>query len=193
MNLLETATKIGVDGFLHPSEFEKLVELATNRDVLEIGSFKGLSAWGMAIVAKSVYCVDTFKANSAGQQQMEEFTTYADFLAAVKRFSNVEHCVCSSETAAKSIPADRTFGMIFLDAMHTYEDVKADIMRWWPRLRPGGLMVFHDYAHKDFPGVKLAVDEIFGPQEDTIGTLMWIRKPWKAWRCEQADLPGNAA
>lgn len=190
MNLLETCTKIGVEGFMHPHELEKLAELAVNRDVLEVGSFKGLSAFCMAIGAKSVYCVDSFRANSAGQQQMEEFTTYGDFLAAVKRFNNVEHFVGTSETAAKTMPAG-TFGMIFLDAMHTYEDVKADICRWWPRLRPGGLMVFHDYAHKDFPGVKQAVDEIFGPQEDTIGTLMWIRKPWKSWRCE-ANLPDNA-
>jgi predicted O-methyltransferase YrrM len=193
MNLLETATKIGVDGFLHPAEAEKLAELAVNRDVLEVGSFKGLSAFCMAIGAKSVYCVDTFRAATDGQRQTEEFTTYPDFLAAVKRFTNVEHCVGTSETAAKSMPPDKTFGMIFLDAMHTKEDVKADIMRWWPRLRPGGLMVFHDYAHKDFPGVKQAVDEIFGPQEDTIVTLMWIRKPWKAWRCEQADLPHHTA
>ena len=182
MNLLSTYERIGVTGFLEEEEAEKLAELATNRDVLEIGSFKGLSAFCMAIVAKSVYCVDTFKANTGGQVQQDGFTTHGDFLAAVKRFRNVECFVGTSEMAAKALPDDLTFGMVFLDASHTYEDVKADIQRWWPRLRPGGLMVFHDYGHWDFPGVKQAVDEIFGPQKDVIHTLIWLTKPWKPRR-----------
>lgn len=178
MNLLEVATKIGVEGFLHPDEFEKLVELAINRDVLEIGSFKGLSAWGMAIVAKSLCCVDTFKANSAGQHQMETYQTLKDFQSAIERFSNVGYIVGSSEQAAGTMDKLSTFDLIFLDAMHTYEDVKADIARWWPRVRPGGLMVFHDYRHKDFPGVAQAVDECFEeiPVENTVGTLAWITR-----------------
>lgn len=176
MNLLETATKIGVEGFLHPDEFEKLVELAVNREVLEIGSFKGLSAWGMAIVAKSVCCVDTFKANSAGQQQMKELTTYQDFTNATWRFTNVARFVGTSEEAWPFVPGD--FDMIFLDAMHTRIDVQEDIRRWWPRLRIGGVFVMHDYRHSDFPGVEQAADEAFGPAPDgtTIGTLRWIHK-----------------
>lgn len=175
MNLLETATALGVSGFLHPVELEKLAELAINREVLEIGSFMGLSAWGMAITAKSLLCVDTFRANSAGQQQMPYFTTYEAFQKATVRYRNVTAFLGTSEEAARAIH-DR-FGMIFLDAMHTYEDVRDDIQRWWPRLNPGGWMVFHDYGHADFPGVKRAVDEIFGPQTNVLVTLMWMAKP----------------
>lgn len=175
MNLLETATALGVSGFLHPAELEKLAELAINRDVLEIGSFMGLSAWGMAITAKSLHCVDTFKANSAGQTQMPHLTTREAFLKAVSRFSNVTSFTGTSEEAARVV-YDR-FDMIFLDAMHTYEDVRDDIQRWWLRLKPGGWMVFHDYGHANFPGVKKAVDEIFGPQENVLVTLMWMAKP----------------
>lgn len=174
MMLLAACDSIGVKGFMHPDELEQLAFLATNRDVLEVGSFMGLSAFCMAIVAKSVTCVDTFKANSAGQQQMPDLTTYDTFISAVRRFRNVTHFVGTSEQAAAVIPSD--YDMVFLDAMHTYEDVKADLERWWPRIRPGGILVCHDYGHDHFPGVKQAVDERFGPQTNTVGTLMWMPK-----------------
>lgn len=177
MNLLERATAIGVEGFLHCEELEKLVDLACGKDVLEIGSFKGLSAWGMAAVAKRVTCVDTFCANSAGQQQMSAVTTRDDFEWAVRRFNNVFPLQSSSEMAANSVGAFNQFEMIFLDAMHTYEDVKADITRWLPKLTNGGLFVFHDYGHRDFPGVKQAVDERFGPLPNVLVTLGWLTKP----------------
>lgn len=184
MTLLELAKLANVEGFMHEDELWKLVQLAAGKEVLEIGSFKGLSAYCMATVAKSVYCVDTFRANSAGQQQMEELTTYQDFKNATERFNNVEVHIGTSEAAGDAVKSGvipGNFDLIFLDAMHTHEDVKADIRRWWPRVRDGGLMVFHDYGHDHFPGVKQAVDEIFGPQENRIGTLMWMTKT-----------PGNA-
>lgn len=176
MDFLAIAEKVGVKGFLHPAEFEKLIELAVNKEVLEIGSFMGLSAYGMACVAKSVLCVDTFMANSAGQHQLDTLQTLLAFDEAVLRFSNVRRFVGTSERASGSFSVSKDFDLIFLDAMHTYEDVKADIERWWPRVRVGGLMVFHDYGHSAFPGVKQAVDERFGPQQDVVVTLMWMTK-----------------
>lgn len=174
MNLLDRATAIGVEGFMHCDELEKLVDLACNKNVLEVGSFKGLSAWGMAAVAKSLKCVDTFMANSAGQFQLHELTTLEDFKKATARFNNVWHFAGTSEQASTAIPG--TFDMIFLDAMHTYEDVKADINRWWPRLVQGGTFAFHDYRHEHFPGVKQAVDERFGQLPNAVCTLGWLTK-----------------
>lgn len=180
MNLLELALSIGVEGFLHCEELEKLVELAANRDVLEVGSFRGLSAWGMALVASRLTCVDTFKANSAGQHQMNEFTTLEDFTRATRRYSerHVTAWPMTSEVASKTALAGRDFDMIFIDAMHTYEEVRADIHRWWPRVKHGGIFVMHDYGHADFPGVQQAADEAFGPAPNgtTLVTLRWVEK-----------------
>jgi predicted O-methyltransferase YrrM len=180
VNLLELATAIGVEGFLHPVELEKLVELAAGRDVLEVGSYRGLSAWGMAITARSLTCVDTFKACSNGQRQENEFTTLEAFTRATRRYSpsHIYVLPVASQVAAQ-VSDIGTFDMIFLDAMHTYEDVRDDIYRWRPRLRPGGVFVMHDYGHDDFPGVKQAADEIFGPPDPdtTLVTLRWVDIP----------------
>lgn len=184
MTLLELAKLANVEGFMHEDELWKLVQLAAGKEVLEVGSFKGLSAFCMATVAKTVTCIDTFKANSAGQQQMPDFTTLDDFQKATSRFRKVIAHIGTSEELGRPEMATvvgAAFDLIFLDAMHTYEDVTGDILRWWPRVRDGGMMVWHDYTHPDFPGVQKAVDEIFGPQENRIGTLMWLAKT-----------PGNA-
>lgn len=177
LNLLELAESINVHGFLHCEELQKLVELAANRDVLEIGSFRGLSAWGMGFVAQSLTCVDTFKANSAGQVQESNFTTLEDFQQSVRRYKHVTVHVMSSEDAVAVVDGD--FDMVFIDAMHTYGEVAADIRRWWPRVRPGGVFVMHDYGHWDFPDVERAADEVFGlaPEGTTLVTLRWINKP----------------
>ncbi len=36
---------------------------------------------------------------------------------------------------------------IYIDAMHTYEAVLNDLKRWWPKLKPDGLLMGHDYAN----------------------------------------------
>jgi hypothetical protein len=181
MNWLDRATAAGVEGFLHCDELERLVELATGRDVLEVGAYRGLSAWGMAHTAKHVVSVDTFKAATNGQSQQDDFTTLAEYDRVTAGFNNVSRVPVSSEKAIELIPG--TFDMIFIDAMHTYEDVLADIKRWWPRVRPGrpgrpGIFCGHDYGHGDFPGVKQAFDEVFGPARDgaPVVTLRVIEK-----------------
>lgn len=183
MDLVEQARSLGITGFLHPAELAKLQELATGRDVLELGSYRGLSAWGMAQTANSVTCCDTFKAADNGQRQTTDedrggkpYTTFDAFCKAVERFNNVTIYPVSSEEAAKLIHG--RFDMVFIDADHTYESVRADIKRWWPRLRKGGILALHDYGHDAFEGVKQAVDEIFGPAPEgtTVITLRWIEK-----------------
>lgn len=182
VNLIEIAAKNGIEGFMHPCEVEKLTELAAGREVLEVGSFKGLSAWAMGFSAKSLTAVDTFKANSGGQLQGEENDTLPDFKRAIARYSHyhVSHYVGTSEEARRVLTSD--YDMIFLDANHELQAVRRDIELWHPRVRPGGVLVFHDYGHSAFPGVKEAVDEVFGslgaydpPNQDWVVTLRWVQ------------------
>lgn len=189
MNSMERAEAIGVTGFLHCSELEQLIDLACGKDILEIGSYRGLSAWGMAQTARSLWCIDTFRACTNGQRQESSLQTLDAFLHAVSRYRNVHHFVGTSEQAhAQAHPINGNtelgsfvphgqFDMIFIDAMHTREDVLADLQRWYPRVKDGGILAMHDYDHFDFPGVKLAADEFFGHElPNRVVTLAWIVK-----------------
>jgi hypothetical protein len=57
---------------------------------------------------------------------------------------------------AELIP-DNSLGMAYIDADHTYEGVRADIDAFLPKIVPGGIIAFHDYANPDY-GVRRAVD-----------------------------------
>lgn len=53
---------------------------------------------------------------------------------------------------------DDFFQMIFIDAAHDYESVKADLNNFYPKLKSGGIFAGHDYGEKSC-GVGQAVDE----------------------------------
>lgn len=57
--------------------------------------------------------------------------------------------------------ADNHLDFCFIDASHAYEDVKADIIAWLPKIKKSGWMIFHDYDNPSFPGVRQAVEEVF--------------------------------
>lgn len=62
---------------------------------------------------------------------------------------------------------DGLIDMLLIDGDHHYEVVHADIENWLPRIKKGGVVIFHDYAPtahnlRQFPeleGVKRAADE----------------------------------
>ena len=51
--------------------------------------------------------------------------------------------------------------VIFVDAGHTFECVDHDIRLAKSAVKPGGLLIFHDYGHPSWPDVKRAVDAHF--------------------------------
>lgn len=54
---------------------------------------------------------------------------------------------------------DSTLDWIYIDAGHSYEEVKADFEAWFPKVREGGIISGHDYGENDCIGVKQFIDE----------------------------------
>ena len=66
-----------------------------------------------------------------------------------------------SVDAAKHV-VDSSLDLVFIDADHSYEGVKADLAAWAPKVKPGGWIGGHDYGNPDPRyrfGVEQAVDE----------------------------------
>jgi len=63
---------------------------------------------------------------------------------------------------------------IFIDGDHRYEQVVRDIQLARKITKKGGIIAGHDYEHRDWPGVKQAVDEIY-PDAEKVDTIWWIR------------------
>jgi hypothetical protein len=54
---------------------------------------------------------------------------------------------------------DGSCDMIFIDGDHSYQGCKRDIVAYLPKVKKGGWIGGHDYAHPDQGEVKRAVDE----------------------------------
>lgn len=52
---------------------------------------------------------------------------------------------------------DGALDFVFLDGDHGEYGVRADIMAWRPKIRPGGMLTGHDAA---WPGVRAAIDDL---------------------------------
>ena len=68
--------------------------------------------------------------------------------------------------------------LVFIDADHREEEVRADILKWLQYICNDGIMAFHDYDHPNYPGVKIAVDELMADQEEIL-----LIETIKAFRC----------
>lgn len=69
------------------------------------------------------------------------------------------------------------FSLIHMDC-DLYEPTKAALEAFWPRLSRGGVILFDEYAIKDWPGETRAVDEFFADQPGVvIKTLPWTNAP----------------
>jgi cephalosporin hydroxylase len=60
---------------------------------------------------------------------------------------------------------------VFIDAAHDYENVRADILAWRPKVKVGGYLGGHDFI-LNYPGVIQAVHELV-PNAAVIGTS-WL-------------------
>ena len=168
-----------ISGFFVPEDVEKLQELARDKVCLEVGSLLGRSTTAIAEVAKRVYAVDTFRASGDGADQVagaaHEFTTLDGFCANTFGYTNIRICIGLSCEIAKTFD-DNYLDLVLVDGSHKYEDVRDDIEAWWPKLKEGRAMAFHDYGGWD--GVTKAVDERFADHEinGPIIILVWVIK-----------------
>ena len=79
-----------------------------------------------------------------------------------------------SEEAAKHV-VNRSLDFVFIDADHSYEGCKEDIAAWAPKVRPGGLIMGHDYGSRKW-GVKRAVNEFVAEEKRAL--QVYPRSVW---------------
>ncbi|MBE3122191.1 MAG: class I SAM-dependent methyltransferase [Thermoplasmata archaeon] len=76
---------------------------------------------------------------------------------------------------------NETIDFVYIDASHLYEDVKADILAWWPKVRKGGILAGHDYYKKpNFTDIKRAVDKFIERENKTL-YLTTDDDPYYSW------------
>ena len=177
------------------------------RRIIEVGTFSGIAT---EIMLQSqpeggeVITIDTFEGTpDTATAQLDPGVCVAKAMSRLARFgSRVKIIKGESLDVARKIE-DGSADLVFLDAGHAYQSVKADILAWLPKVKPSGLMSGHDYdkaalssskwwmwTHKDEDcvaganihcGVTLAVDESFervSLAPNFFSSLWWAKPEW---------------
>ena len=175
INHIYEKPEFGEEWFSYPDLYKSMVEkFPSGSKFVEVGSWKGKSSAYMAVeIANSCkkidfYCVDLWEV-SIEHEGMEELSRLYDiFLSNMKSVESYYNPLKMKSLDAVSRFDDYSLDFVFIDASHEYEDVKADIVAWLPKIKPGGVLAGHDYYIGDFdyyPGVKQAVNEAFSEFE----------------------------
>lgn len=98
------------------------------------------------------------------------------YLKALDRFKDDNKCFFykqKSQDACANFPND-FFDFIYIDADHSYEGVKNDILNWLPKIKSNGFICGHDWdPDPQMPeanqfGINRAVSEIFKDKLDKV-------------------------
>lgn len=163
-------------------------EIPTGGRILEIGCGSGGSTAVMATASEPSVTIETIDPFCTYNEEMHTGLVAnvregneAEFRETARQFGysgRLAHHQCSSLDAV-GIVAASTYDLVFVDGNHSTEFVKNDLAMSWLRLKPGGLLVGHDYTTR-FPGVIQAVDAIDGKCNfrTPVGTsLFYARRP----------------
>lgn len=132
-------------------EIMNLIRENEYRKIVEVGVCKGETAMLVILSCdlELYVMVDPAIDNSLNLLEFIESRPYCQILDE------------KSEEGARWFP-DNFFDLVFIDSLHTYEQVMLDCNSWTPKVRAGGMIVVHDYENRRFPGVKEAVDKRYG-------------------------------
>ena len=158
-------------GGLTENEMSAVCRWATEKPsmtIVEVGTLFGLTAREIASNVKSgrVIAVDNFSWNPFGLPAH----IHEAFTRQILRGSKVELVNCSSEDWRKQVTG--RIDMIFFDASHRYEDVKAECE--WAKSAGIKIISGHDYGNPNPRfGVTRAVDEVFGKENVEVVGMCW--------------------
>ena len=167
-----------VDGFfnyegLYDYIIKNVPEGQTEKFV-EIGVWKGKSVSYAAVeIIKSqknitIDAVDSWETADGWtnetylKEQVKAGDVYDIFLSNIEPVKHIITPIKMTSIEASKLYVDESLFFVYIDGNHTYEFVKQDIIHWLPKVKSGGYIGGHDIDNPEWPGVRRAVNEIFG-------------------------------
>jgi predicted O-methyltransferase YrrM len=148
-----------------PGELAQLLSLARGRlAVVELGTGTAWSAIALALDdrARSIVSYDP--------SVRAEREAYLDLAGRQAR----ERIELRAEPDARGPHVgDAPAQLLFIDSEHRRQPVLAAFRAWRGALAPGAVVVFHDYAHPEYPGVREAVAELGLQGSERGGVFVW--------------------
>lgn len=139
--------------------------------VVEIGSWEGRSTLALAgaVAPDFVHAVDTWRGSPGEISEVlaAERDVYATFLANVAGHNVVPWRMDWRDYFAAR---DSPLRFVFIDAEHSYAEVRDTIATVLPRMVPGGVVCGDDNHHEP---IRRAVIECLGPDTPVVASLWY--------------------
>lgn len=155
--------------------YRRMVEQAHNNShFVEVGTWKGKSASYMCVeIANSgkkikFDCVDIWTGAGGvydNDSSVKNKTLYEEFISNMDSVKEFFTPIRDWSDKAAINYEDNSLDFVFIDAGHDYENIRADIDAWLPKIKNNGYIGGHDFTSAS--GVRKAVLETFSnPQID---------------------------
>lgn len=118
------------------------------RRIFEFGTYRGQTTCGLAAVCKDAHI---YTLNLPRENDPRYAPYIGMYIARSPDRDRIMQIFCDSRTF-DTTPYRESMDYIFIDGDHSYQGVKNDTEKALQLLKPGGVIVWHDYAAKS-PGV----------------------------------------
>lgn len=157
---------------------------------VEVGSHRGVSTEAICLHAGEVWSIDPSHAVRYWSE-------------VVPRRRNLKTLRTTSDEAARAFP-DESIDFVYIDALHDYASVAANINEWWPKVRQGGWIAGHDFitipGKEAGFGVIAAVRDSLGEPDAVFSDFSWVKRKnaptrfqsWGRGEARFSRLPGEA-
>lgn len=129
---------------------EQMKKVGPAVKIADVGCWTGKSTVSLALPGKevSVTAIDWFKGSDGTELAMaaSDVTVKDVLLSNLRYFDVLKQVNIIEDTSAKSALqfADHTFDIVFIDADHRYLEVEKDLLAWFSKVKPGGILCGHD-------------------------------------------------
>lgn len=124
--------------------------------VVELGSWQGFSFFVFCQAVKAAgldsvcYAIDTWEGDdqsgAVGSGTLEAVETHIR-----DHYRGIAYPVRANFDVALEQFNDNSIDLLHIDGLHTYEAVSHDFSTWLPKVKPGGIILFHDILGRN-PG-----------------------------------------
>lgn len=155
--------------------------IGTNRstfemNMIEIGCYSGESTIIFSDYFKNVITIDPLEPNYHKEDSASESDfdiVYETLMNRIKYRKNIQHIRKKSDDAFNTLKNNVDF--VYIDGMHTYEQVSKDIQNYKKLIVDNGFIGGHDYVD-GWADVKRAIIENIGDVDMVFSDYSWIKK-----------------
>ncbi|MFM2285941.1 MAG: hypothetical protein RLZZ543_1438 [Bacteroidota bacterium] len=136
-----------LDGGSLPTDLALLKILAKKiqaKTYFEIGTWRGESVSNVATEVEQCYTLNLSSDQMRARNWADDYIALHGHYS--KKFSNIQHLFGDSREFDFS-PYEGKMDLVFVDGDHHYDSVVEDTRTAFKLIRPGGIIVWHDYGH----------------------------------------------